>query len=452
MLFRSHVHISIHPEHNNLSNTLPYLDYNVSVLTYVSSTDKFRVVASSDSTGRTGRNGCTDDLCLEAGQYIIVPTSSGCALRLLLEGFPVVSETLCRVCSKASVIGSLPVRKATVTEIIKYSGIDEVREGQREGERERDGGGGGGGGGGVGGGGGEGDEGEHFTSTVTAAYTHLFSRLDVDKDGYLNHCELEHFIRLLEGTYALTQETYAWFLDTFDSTSFGVSLKGFVDCQFHVFKEQNRTAEEVYQELSFFGYRSTGGASHFIAHNTQNIPNYTDTVENSNTANIGTLKAISLEQTGKDTEHGQSTQVLTALSSTAAVPVRASTVRDQCQCPCELTYVTGISATVVVHTSSPHDLRAKPPDAALSALVSEIGIMREGRPHVMECCTMYVRTCCHTTGEAFGVSFLIVNTCQESVIFTVDYTGSVNVCSNNGKMVNTVMVGAGSSSVILHLR
>jgi hypothetical protein len=403
-----HVHISIHPEHNSKLSTLPYLDYKVSVITYVNSTEKFKVIASSESTGR---NGCTDDLCLEAGQYLIVPTSSGCALRQLLEGFPVVSETLCSVCSTATEEGkdaaamnSLPVTEATVTVTVKETGIE-----------EEEGGGGGGGG----------KEGGQFNTTVTAAYTHLFGRLDVDRDGYLSHCELEHFITLLEGVYVLTEETFAWFLNTFDSTPSGVSLKGFLDCQFHVFKEQNRTAEDVLQELTFFGYRSTCG-----------LP----------------PKATSLEQTGDDAEHEHSEQVPTLPSSTAAAPVRANTVQDQCQCACELTYVTGITATVVVHTSSPHDLRAKPPDAALSALVSEISIIKEGRPHVFECCTMHVHTCRHISGEAFGVSFLVVNTCQETVIFTVGYSGSVNVCSNNGKMYNTVTVGAGCSCVVLHLR
>ena len=128
------------------------------------------------------------------------------------------------------------------------------------------------------------------------------------------------------------------------------------------------------------------------------------------------------------------------------------------QCACNLHCVTSRRAGIVLHTSSPHDLKARPPDGHLSELAVELALTTYGVKHVLSCCTMYASSGGKTSNLISspsgnkGISFIVTNTCTTSLRFSLDCTGSVNILSHRGLLQWVEEIPAGRSKVLHHLR
>lgn len=74
-----------------------------------------------------------------------------------------------------------------------------------------------------------------FTDIVIHAYTELFTRMDHDSDGHLSKQELDQFMMRTEGA-PLEDTAYQWLLHNFESKDApGLSLRGFLQAQLFVF-------------------------------------------------------------------------------------------------------------------------------------------------------------------------------------------------------------------------
>ena len=421
-----HVYVSLHQQSDSSLNGKPYIDFGVTILRIVPSMSRkgsYQLVTATGNVFR--RQNQTESLSLPSGQYLIIPTSTGCNQKMFLEDFNLSSIAPCPFLkgSRSTEAYPAPIDAAVVAAAAVDVDVDAVvvdndvrigvdtnvdavcavQQGSENTppdasvlrcheeevliENETDGalltneenkmltas-----------------DGTEHFDKYVVAAYSELFDRLDIDNDGYLNREELECFIALLEGTkYVLHEESYQWFLTTFDSDVRGLSRKGLIDCQLLAYRESKGGGVlELLSELCLLGYKR----------------------------------------------------------------------RHQAHCSCDLSCVTSRKVGMVVHTSSPHDLRARPHDIHLSGLAVEMALTTYGTEHVLSCCTLYVgsggprsRFISPPLGGE-GVSFLVTNTCTESIRFHLDCTGSANIVSHRGQLQWIEEIPAGMSKVLHHLR
>jgi calpain-15 len=73
------VYFSVHQQDIRNVQAKPYIDFGVTVLQLNASTGKYSLVASSGNSA--DRQNQTKELSLPAGQYLVIPTSTGCVLR-----------------------------------------------------------------------------------------------------------------------------------------------------------------------------------------------------------------------------------------------------------------------------------------------------------------------------------------------------------------------------------
>ena len=77
------VFFSIHQQDIRNVKAKPYVDFGVTVLQLNASTGKYTLIASSGNSA--DRQLQTKEISLPAGQYLVLPTSTGCVLRTLAE-------------------------------------------------------------------------------------------------------------------------------------------------------------------------------------------------------------------------------------------------------------------------------------------------------------------------------------------------------------------------------
>ena len=74
-----HVYVSIHQKDTRCVGSGPYVDIGVTVLRLNAADNKYELVASTGNSA--DRQNQTESMCLEPGQYLVIPTSTGCKLR-----------------------------------------------------------------------------------------------------------------------------------------------------------------------------------------------------------------------------------------------------------------------------------------------------------------------------------------------------------------------------------
>jgi len=196
----THAFVGVHQEDERVSSAKPYLDLGVTVLRKEG--DEYRLV---DASGVCVDRQVQLELRLPAGEYLVVPTTTGC--RFALAGHE-ESETPAPIAASAS-------------------GEDAAA--------------GSAGGGGV------------FNARVDAALREMFRRLDKDMDGLLKRDELDAFALAAEGV-AMNEEVYDWLIKTFDSRDGGLTPDGFVECYVYLFEVTGRSEETIWRDLRYMGY------------------------------------------------------------------------------------------------------------------------------------------------------------------------------------------------------
>ena len=466
------------------------IDIHLSVIKLVSSSSSSSAspryqYALAGTTPLCAMQGQSAKMSLDAGEYFIILTSTGCHLRQYLVGLRDASTHTCPCpCPYHTVQGSSSRECSSPEKCDSSLLTSDCKAGQL------------------------------FTSTsiVTDAYTHLFNRLDSDNDGHLNHPELEYFISLLEGPYVLDDDTYKWFLNSFESTLKGMTMKGFMDLQFQTVKghgdgcckrEKERERDTALLQLHGLGYRSThicNCVRHH--HHTVSVVNESSVednedeeiedengeereknkeeekeeeqerkTENDEVTEIEVEVGVSEVEEGdvggvKRSEKSHAvTEVLKSLKKRGDVASQhrqhrqrgeeASSPRSCCacmSCPCGMIYVNGRAAVLTAYTSVPHNLIACHSDGRLASAATELVIRTHGKATVLQCCTMYVHSYSESQSETGGVSFLLDNTCGDKLLFSLDCSESTNICSHIGALICTHAILPGESKVIMHLR
>eukprot|EP00753_Platysulcus_tardus_P013431 PLAT3679.10.p1 GENE.PLAT3679.10~~PLAT3679.10.p1 ORF type:complete len:805 (+),score=398.15 PLAT3679.10:58-2472(+) len=181
------VTLTVHQKDERVLGALPYIDIGVTIMR-ATGDGGYELVAAS---------GCTVDrqnasvVLLDAGSYIVVPTTTGCKL--------------------AATRGRAGLRVQLVD-----------------------------------------DEG-HFTYACESALRDMFASLDSDLDGVLNAAELDSFMRLVEG-FPIDDEVLSWLLETFDSTDGALTELGFLQCYSHMLQMSGNDPERLWADLRKFGY------------------------------------------------------------------------------------------------------------------------------------------------------------------------------------------------------
>ena len=74
------VYVSVHQKDTRCVGAGPYIDIGVTVLAFSpGSQSGYELIASTGNSA--DRQNQTEELCLEPGQYLVVPTTTGCKLR-----------------------------------------------------------------------------------------------------------------------------------------------------------------------------------------------------------------------------------------------------------------------------------------------------------------------------------------------------------------------------------
>jgi hypothetical protein len=466
------------------------IDVRLSVLKYVHGSPPQYVLIATTSLHEA--QGQSDKMSLDAGQYFIILTSTGCHMRQYIADLCALSTPTSphHTVQSSNTEGSIPGVCGSSSSCILRVGAAAQ---------------------------------ELFTPSIAAAYSHLFHRLDIDNDSHLSRSALERFIILLEGEYVLSDDIYKWFLNTFDSTSRGLTEKGFLDLQFQTFKghnysggsgstssscssrsnkgyrererERQREMEGILLELHSLGYRSTriccsarlriGIAVEKVELDVEvgvdkdkegrsevlQMPSSGRSMQEESKSLNETMKetitdtmTAGAEEGERDCEqcHTFKNKVKPSSSHGGVKDLQrkdksSSSSSSSCACsstpcPCDLMYVSGRAAVITLHTSVEHDLRACQPNSTLSSIATELAIMTQGKAFVLQCCTLYVHTYSESHLGTGGASFLVVNTSDETLQFRLDCSDSTNMSSSTGKLICTNTIVHGASKIILHLR
>eukprot|EP00981_Chlorochromonas_danica_P000679 scaffold146_cov171-Ochromonas_danica.AAC.28 len=198
---RGTVIVSIHQEDIRCANARPYLDIGVTILKSDPAHGTFQLLSGTGNA--TERQNQTEELELDAGKYIIVPTSSGCQFKAYLANQKKDGNTI--------------QDRAVLT---KTEGNGDVV----------------------------------FSDAVIAAYSALFQRMDNDGDGVLSKAEMDQYMLRTEGA-TIEDSAFTWLLHNFETKEAqGLSLPGFLRAQLYVFKQSGSDEEKLWKEFKLLGY------------------------------------------------------------------------------------------------------------------------------------------------------------------------------------------------------
>ena len=185
----SKVYFTVHQEDQRCENALPYLDVGVSVL-QVMPDSTYKLMGSS---GNSAERQNQTDMLLPAGQYLVVPTTTGC--------------------------------KFSQAVLSKAAGENaKLFNAQME-----------------------------LTPIAEKSLNEIFKRLDADLDGILNRDELNSFMQMTEGC-SMQEEVYNWIVSTFDSTDGGLTADGFRQAYMFMWEASGRDPETLWRDLIYMGY------------------------------------------------------------------------------------------------------------------------------------------------------------------------------------------------------
>ncbi len=194
---------SVHQEDQRCRNAKRYIDIGVAVVKVdPERKGKYHLIAGTGITA--DRQSQTDVINLPAGDYLIVPLTSGSKLRAAWAEEQ-LKEGGSTDASAVEAAASGPVAKVDLLET-KPGSKDVV-----------------------------------FTEPVIAAFKEVFKHLDTDGDGYLNKAEFDQYMIRTEGIN-ITKAAFDWLLNTFggdeEEKKKGLNCDGFISAQLHMFKEK----------------------------------------------------------------------------------------------------------------------------------------------------------------------------------------------------------------------
>ena len=214
------VYFSMHQQDIRHVTAKPYIDFGVTVLQLNASTGKYTLVTSSGNSA--DRQNQTKEMSLPAGQYLVIPTSTGCRLSWQYE-----KHTERCIRETCDCIGTIDAKKHGNP----YVTVTNYDDGH-----------------------------ENFIPSIVMVLTEIFVRFDYDEDGVLNRQELSQFLQLTEGWNSdvmVPDDAFEWFLTTFANTAtlgdtnecMGLSLSGFIASQLYAYVEGGRNAGALFREL-----------------------------------------------------------------------------------------------------------------------------------------------------------------------------------------------------------
>jgi len=194
---QSHHFISVHQEDERCEGFKPYLDIGVTVLEILPD-HTYRLVASS---GNSAERQNQTEVNLKKGQYLVVPTTTGCKFAQGIQHS-----------------GGPPVA------LFKEADAADAVDGRRE-----------------------------FSDEVTAALNEMFRRLDSDLDNVLSRNELNTFMQMTEGC-SMSDEVHKWLISQFDSYQGGLTQDGFRAAYMYMFESSGGDPETIWRDLMYMGY------------------------------------------------------------------------------------------------------------------------------------------------------------------------------------------------------
>jgi Ca2+-binding EF-hand superfamily protein len=210
---------TVHQQDTRIEGALPYIDLGVSILKADPTDGTYTLVAGSGNC--TDRQHGTEEITLEPGKYLIIPTTSGAKLKQSIESRRLLDE-----------VRQIPRGKPRVPLTIRRSGSTDVE----------------------------------FSDAVINAYTELFTRMDCDHDGFLSKVEIDRYMLRTEGA-TIEEAAFQWMVNTFESSasqisvsgstghvSLGLSLPAFLRAQLYVFRAGGQDEDKLWQEMQLLGY------------------------------------------------------------------------------------------------------------------------------------------------------------------------------------------------------
>lgn len=198
---------TVHQQDTRCVDSPPYIDIGVAILQVDPTYGTFKLVAGAGNSA--DRQNQTEELELEAGKYLVIPTTSGGKLRQQIESTRKERNTVANP--------SKPMVALTKTNPAN----DEIE----------------------------------FADIVVQAYTELFQRMNVNNDGYLSKLEVDQYMLRTEGA-TIEEVAYKWLLHTFQNTpdATGLSLSAFLRVQQHVFQLGGYDEDKLWTEMKTLGY------------------------------------------------------------------------------------------------------------------------------------------------------------------------------------------------------
>jgi Ca2+-binding EF-hand superfamily protein len=202
---------SVHQQDTRCENSLPYIDIGVNILQCDSTTGKFSLITGSSAS--TERQNQTKEILLQPGEYIIIPTTTGCKLKQYVDTLEA---------KKAN--GTTTINRIPLTKTLSSGEVI-------------------------------------FTDEVINAYNELFSRIDTDSDGYITKKEMDLYTLKTENA-CIDEEAYKWIVENFETSNndasntneLTLSLSAFLRAQLYVFQRCGCDEEKLYKELTLLGY------------------------------------------------------------------------------------------------------------------------------------------------------------------------------------------------------
>jgi len=221
------VYFSLHQEDQRCENALPYLDIGVSIL-QIQPDYTYKLMGSS---GNSAERQNQVEVTLPPGQYLVVPTTTGCKF-------------------SQGVLGSQD--QGSNPKIFNTN--------------------------------------HELTQLAEKALNEVFRRLDADLDGVLNREELNSFMQMTEGCtmqeevrlyYVIavvscalcfclifnfcafvccrpfslaSAQVYNWIMSTFDSYQGGLTADGFRQAYIYMWESSGRDPETIWRDLIYMGY------------------------------------------------------------------------------------------------------------------------------------------------------------------------------------------------------
>mmetsp|Transcript_6717 Transcript_6717/g.11290 ORF Transcript_6717/g.11290 Transcript_6717/m.11290 type:complete len:845 (-) Transcript_6717:102-2636(-) len=200
--------VSIHQTDRRCHGAKEYMDVGVTVMKADPTYGTFTFVAGTGNS--VERQNSSEIFELDAGKYMIVPTTTGIKLKEYL------------IKQRDDPANAARNAAAAMTPLVV-----------------------------------ENDDGEMvFTEPVIQAYSELFDRMDHNNDGYLCRTELDQYMMRTEGA-PVQESAFQWLVSKFESADApGLSKTGFLRAQQFVFQHTGADEEKLRNEFKILGYNA----------------------------------------------------------------------------------------------------------------------------------------------------------------------------------------------------